>query len=70
MSIDPYFKNRATGSFIFIDRVTNVTVGAGMVHSIPDSIVKDTTEYSAAELELNAYVLKHYPHWGAKDINL
>ncbi|MEE2755252.1 MAG: sulfate adenylyltransferase subunit CysN [Myxococcota bacterium] len=28
---DPYRKNRATGSFIIIDRVTNVTVGAGMI---------------------------------------
>jgi bifunctional enzyme CysN/CysC len=28
---DPYAKNRATGSFILIDRVTNATVGAGMI---------------------------------------
>jgi sulfate adenylyltransferase subunit 1 len=70
VSIDPYFKNRATGSFIFIDRVTNVTVGAGMVHSILDSVTNNKTEYSTAELELNAYVLKNYPHWGARDISL
>ncbi len=28
---DPYAKNRATGAFIVIDRITNVTVGAGMI---------------------------------------
>ena len=28
---DPYRKNRATGSFVLIDRMTNVTVGAGMI---------------------------------------
>ena len=28
---DPYEKNRATGSFVVIDRMTNVTVGAGMI---------------------------------------
>ena len=28
---DSYLDNRATGSFIFIDRMTNVTVGAGMI---------------------------------------
>lgn len=28
---DPYRKNRNTGAFIFIDRITNNTVGAGMI---------------------------------------
>jgi len=28
---DPYAKNRATGSFILIDSITNETVGAGMI---------------------------------------
>ena len=31
LSFDPYTENRATGSFILIDRMTNATVGAGMV---------------------------------------
>lgn len=29
---DPYSKNRATGGFILIDRLTNHTVGAGLLH--------------------------------------
>jgi len=31
ISFDPYRENRATGNFILIDRMTNVTVGAGMI---------------------------------------
>jgi bifunctional enzyme CysN/CysC len=31
LSFDPYQENRATGSFILIDRFTNATVGAGMI---------------------------------------
>ena len=31
ISFDPYQKNRTTGSFIIIDRLTNITVGAGMI---------------------------------------
>jgi bifunctional enzyme CysN/CysC len=30
---DPYKRNRGTGAFIVIDRLTNVTVGAGMIES-------------------------------------
>lgn len=32
--LDTYRGNRETGSFIFIDRLTNATAGAGMVHRI------------------------------------
>ena len=31
LAFDPYRENRATGAFIIIDRLTNVTVGAGMI---------------------------------------
>jgi bifunctional enzyme CysN/CysC len=31
LMVDPYERNRATGSFILIDEATNATVGAGMV---------------------------------------
>ena len=31
IAFDPYERNRATGAFIIIDRMTNVTVGAGMI---------------------------------------
>jgi bifunctional enzyme CysN/CysC len=32
IAFDPYEENRETGSFILIDRLTNNTVGAGMIH--------------------------------------
>jgi bifunctional enzyme CysN/CysC len=32
LSFDSYRENRATGSFILIDRLTNATVAAGMIH--------------------------------------
>jgi sulfate adenylyltransferase subunit 1 (EFTu-like GTPase family) len=31
LAVDPYDRNRASGSFILIDEATNETVGAGMV---------------------------------------
>ncbi len=31
LAFDPYAANRSTGSFILIDRITNQTVGAGMI---------------------------------------
>ena len=31
IAFDPYDKNRATGAFIIIDRLSNITVGAGMI---------------------------------------
>ena len=32
IAFDPYAENRETGGFILIDRITNDTVGAGMLH--------------------------------------
>jgi bifunctional enzyme CysN/CysC len=32
IGFDPYTENRDTGGFILIDRMTNATVGAGMIH--------------------------------------
>src|SRR5690606_29018792 len=31
LHFDPYRRNRTTGSFIIIDRLTNVTIGAGLI---------------------------------------
>jgi bifunctional enzyme CysN/CysC len=32
IAFDPYTENRDTGAFILIDRLTNATIGAGLVH--------------------------------------
>ncbi|WP_341939274.1 sulfate adenylyltransferase subunit CysN [Marinimicrobium sp. C2-29] len=67
--VDAYPSHRMTGSFIVIDRLTNLTVGAGMVIQGLKGTKTQNKHYSEFELELNAFVRKHYPHWGAKDIS-
>lgn len=66
--VDPYQRNRATGSFIMIDRLTNATVAAGMV--IDPTVQQDLPagDFSAFELELNALIRKHFPHWQTVDL--
>ena len=59
-----------TGSFIVIDRLTNVTVGAGMIEQVLDATVSaNSHEFSDFEVELNALVRKHFPQWQAIDIS-
>jgi sulfate adenylyltransferase subunit 1 len=68
VAFDPYRDIRDTGSFILIDRLTNVTVGAGM---IVQALEEETAKagFSEFELELNALIRKHFPHWQALDIS-
>ncbi|WP_312274647.1 sulfate adenylyltransferase subunit CysN [Pseudescherichia sp.] len=66
--LDKYQDNPVTGGMIFIDRLSNVTVGAGMVNQPNTDAVAAPSEFSAFELELNALVRKHFPHWGARDL--
>ncbi|MBM7037727.1 sulfate adenylyltransferase subunit CysN [Vibrio ulleungensis] len=68
IAVDHYDNLPETGSFIVIDRHTNVTVGAGMVSSIAGEEEQNSREYSAAEKELNAYVRKHFPEWGCSEV--
>lgn len=67
---DAYSQNRATGAFIMIDRLTNATVGAGMVikPTQQQNISRQNGDYSEFELELNALIRKHFPHWNAVDL--
>jgi len=67
--VDAYPNHRLTGSFIVIDRLTNLTVGAGMVIRGLKRTHTDTKHYSEFELELNALIRKHFPHWEAKDLS-
>lgn len=66
--LDRYQQNPVTGGLIFIDRLSNVTVGAGMVHEPVSRATAAPSEFSAFELELNALVRRHFPHWGARDL--
>ncbi|VFP82239.1 sulfate adenylyltransferase subunit CysN [Candidatus Erwinia haradaeae] len=67
--IDPYEHNRVTGAIIFIDRLNNGTVGAGMVRSALTNIATSyKNKFSEFELELNALVRRHFPHWGVCEL--
>jgi len=67
LHFDAYNTNRETGAFIIIDRISNLTVGAGMIN---DTLSEKTeADFSAFEVEFNALVRKHFPHWGARDIS-
>ncbi|WP_413701752.1 sulfate adenylyltransferase subunit CysN [Psychromonas sp. KJ10-10] len=69
VQFDAYDQNRATGAFIIIDRLTNATVGAGMIRGSIEAVKKEQEHaYSAFEVEFNALVRKHFPHWEAKDV--
>ena len=50
VAFDPYGNNRATGAFIIIDRLTNVTVGAGMIQArLEDEALSNWEPVSSAE---------------------
>lgn len=68
ISFDLYQDVRDTGGFILIDRLTNVTVAAGMIEQSLESN-GTTHEFSEFELEFNSLVRKHFPHWQALDIS-
>ncbi len=69
MVLDKYQQNPVTGGMIFIDRLSNVTVGAGMIREPNEEAAQATGDFSAFELEFNALVRRHFPHWGARDIS-
>lgn len=64
IAFDLYEENREMGGFILIDKITNNTVAAGM---ITQSTEKERTVQKSAvsefEIELNALVRRHFPHW-------
>ncbi len=72
IAVDKYQENRQTGSFIVIDRVTNNTVGAGMVIDVSkrenDDTITAHRQYTDAEVALNQYIREHFPEWGCKKI--
>ena len=68
IAFDSYDNNKVMGSFIIIDRITNNTVGAGMIRNKSLDQTKKQTNYSEFEVEFNALVRKHFPHWEAKEI--
>ena len=71
IAADAYEENRLTGSFIVVDRITNNTVGAGMVIGVSKRAQRKSTfvkRYTEAEKEMNRYIRKHFPEWECKEI--
>ncbi|PHS36187.1 MAG: sulfate adenylyltransferase subunit CysN [Sulfurovum sp.] len=69
IAADSYSDNRLTGSFIVIDRITNNTVGAGMIVGVSRRNTEAISKkYTAAEKELNTYIRKYFPEWDCKAI--
>ena len=72
IAADKYKENRQTGSFIIIDRITNNTVGAGMIVDVAaresDKVTTESRTYTDAERALNEYIRTHFPEWGCKKI--
>ena len=66
--VDLYQESHKTGSFIIVDRISNATLGAAMISEIPSEECQQDSKFSEFELELNALIRKHFPHWDAKDI--
>ena len=72
IAADAYKENRQTGSFIIVDRITNNTVGAGMIIDVAkrdsDKTEPINKDYTKAEKELNRYIRLNFPEWNCKEI--
>ena len=67
---DKYEQNKNTGSFILIDKLSNMTVAAGMIldqikTSNNNNIIK---KYDEFDKNLNKLIRQKYPEWNAKNI--
>ena len=62
--LDRYQQNPVTGGLIFIDRLSNVTVGAGMVHEPVSQATAAPSEFSAFELGIECPGSPPFPALG------
>ena len=72
IAADSYKENKETGSFIVVDRISNNTVGAGMIVGLTkrdeDKVVHSHKIYSDAEKALNKYIRDNFPEWDCKEV--
>lgn len=61
---ESYQHNRHIGRAILIDKFSNDTVAA----IIMDKESQQKSNYETFEIELNALIRKHFPHWGVKNL--
>ena len=72
IAADSYETNRFTGSFIVVDKITNNTVGAGMILGVSrreEDLEKiQNKEYTDSEKALNKFIRGNFPEWECKKI--
>jgi len=72
IAADAYTTNRFTGSFIVVDRITNNTVGAGMILGVSrreDDLNKiQSNKYTDSEKALNQFIRENFPEWECKKV--
>ncbi|MEZ9642905.1 sulfate adenylyltransferase subunit CysN [Vibrio cyclitrophicus] len=67
--LDLYADLPKTGSFIIIDRKSNITVGSGVIEKITsEEPVFNVDVYSNRERKLNKFICDNYPEWECKRI--
>ena len=69
LAFDAYLKNKQTGAFIVIDRLSNLTVGAGMVETAlvaSSEPEQEISGLSAFEHDLIMLLRKHFPELSDK----
>lgn len=69
MAFDLYEENREMGGFILIDKISNNTVAAGMITQSTEKERSAQSTVSEFEIELNALIRRHFPHWNAAIID-
>lgn len=72
IAADSYKENKETGGFIVVDRISNNTVGAGMIVGVTkrdeDKTLSNHREYTKAETALNQYIRDNFPEWDCKEV--
>lgn len=71
IAYDDYHNIKQTGSFIFINRFTNNTSGAGIIFKSErelGQIPNIEKNYSDFEVELNKLIRKFYPEWNCREV--
>lgn len=58
--LDNYQHNADTGGMILIDRLTNVTAGAGLVREVTGQFIEQKDNFSEFEIELNKLIRRHF----------
>lgn len=66
--VDEYQRNRGTGAFIMIDRLTNGTVAAGMVDQVLESVEGPKANEAFAQ-DLRKLIQDHYPDKSSSEVD-